>query len=291
MTARATSGASPTRGSRRNKVEMEALRNALFEITSEQAPMSVRQVFYQATSRGLIDKTEAEYKNVVCRLLALMRLEGELPFDWIADGTRWMRKPTTFGSLDHAVRNIVSSYRRALWDNQDAYIEVWIEKEALAGVVVDVTAEWDVPLMVTRGYPSLSYLHSAAEGLEAEDRPCFVYYFGDLDPSGVDIARNVEERLVEFAPAADITFERVAVNVEQIEMLNLPTRPTKRTDSRSKGWVGGSVELDAIPADVLRQMVSDCIVQHVDTRALEVVQVAEDEERELLRRLLDREVA
>lgn len=269
---------------------MVELRAQLFAIVAEQAPMSVRQVFYQAETRGLVPKTEAAYKNVVCRLLTKMRLEGELPFDWIADGTRWMRKPTTFGSLEHAIGNVVSTYRRALWDNQDAYIEVWIEKEALAGVVVDVTAEWDVPLMVTRGYPSISYLYSAAENMEAEHRPCFVYYFGDLDPSGVDIARNVEERLIEFAPSADLTFERVGVTAEQVALWDLPTRPTKRTDTRARGWQGGSVELDAIPPATLRQLVEDRILEHVDLDAYNVVRTAERDERDLLERLLNREV-
>jgi hypothetical protein len=270
---------------------MTELRSQLYAIVAEQAPMSVRQVFYQAETRGLVPKTEGAYKNVVCRLLAKMRLEGELPFDWIADGTRWMRKPTTFGSLNHAVGNIISTYRRALWDNQDAYIEVWIEKEALAGVVVDVTAEWDVPLMVTRGYPSISYLYSAAENIEAQGRPCFVYYFGDLDPSGVDIARNVQARLEEFAPTADLTFERVGVTTEQVELWNLPTRPTKGSDTRAKGFTGRSVELDAIPPDTLRGLVEGRIVGHVDVDAYNVVRMAEREEQDLLRRLLNREVA
>ena len=112
--------------------------------------MTVRQVFYRLVSSGVIPKTEASYKNIVVRLLGIMRREGDLPFRWIADNTRWMRKPSTYSSLEHALDNTIATYRRALWDQQDSYVEIWLEKDALAGVLYDVTAEWDVPLMVTR---------------------------------------------------------------------------------------------------------------------------------------------
>ena len=120
--------------------------------------------------------------------------------------------------------------------------------------MIDVTDEYDVPLMVSRGYASLSFLHSAAENMEAEDRPCFIYHFGDFDPSGVNAAEKIDETLNELAPTAEIHFQRVAVTPEQIARLDLPTRPTKTTDTRSKSWGGGdeSVELDAIEPDTLR---------------------------------------
>ena len=292
MTATAVYGAAPIRRSRRSKVEMESLRESLYSIVASGRPMSVPQVFYQAVSRGMIAKTEGEYKNTICRLLADMRLEGDMPFGWISDGTRWQRKPKTFNSLDDALGNIVRTYRRSLWDDQDAYVEIWLEKEALAGVVYNVTAEFDVPLMVTRGYPSLSFLAEAAEDIDLEaDKDVHIFYFGDLDPSGVDIARNVEERIDEFTTEAYVNFQRVAVTVGQVEELGLPVRPTKRTDTRAKGWDGGSVELDAIEPGTFRDMVHDCIERLVDFDALDVVRTVEAEEREGLRRLIDRELA
>jgi hypothetical protein len=151
-----------------------------------------------------------------------------------------------------------------------------------------VTAEWDVPLMVTRGYASLSYLHDAAETIAAEDKPAFLYYFGDFDPSGLDITRSVEARLHEFAPDAEIHFERVAVTKEQIEEWELPTRPTKKTDTRSKGFQGESVEVDAISPDELRELVRECIEQHVDERALEITRIAEESERKILTEMIAR---
>jgi hypothetical protein len=192
-------------------------------------PMTVRQVFYQLVSQGVIAKTEAEYKSTVVRLLAAMRRAGEIPFDWIADNTRWMRKPKTYSDVEQALQRTAEAYRRSLWDNQDVYVEIWLEKDALAGVLYRVTSSWDVPLMVTRGYPSLSYLYEAADTIAAVGKPAHLYYFGDNDPSGLDITRAVE---------AEVYFERVAVTAAQITDLGLPTRPTKKTDSRSKGFEG-----------------------------------------------------
>jgi hypothetical protein len=244
--------------------------------------MTVRQVFYQMVSQGVIDKKEGEYKQTVVRLLKEMRLARGIPFGWIADNTRWMRKPRTYSSAEQALRRTAEAYRRSLWDNQDVYVEVWLEKDALAGVLYRVTDEFDVPLMVTRGYSSLTYLYEAAEAIEAEEKPAYLYYFGDYDPSGVDINRSTESRLREFAPDAEIHFERIAVTEEQMEEWNLPTRPTKETDSCSKGFQGESVEVDAIDPDRLRALVRHCIEKHVDQRALEVTRTAEQSEREIL---------
>src|SRR6202023_1926847 len=115
-----------------------------------------------------------------------------------------MRKPRTYASLRGMLELTKETYRRAVWSNQDAYVEVWLEKDALAGVLYKETAPWDVPLMVTRGYPSVSYLHEAAEIIADQGKPTFIYYFGDHDPSGHDITRVTEAGLREFAPDADI---------------------------------------------------------------------------------------
>jgi hypothetical protein len=141
--------------------------------------------------------------------------------------------------------------------------------------------------MVSRGFSSITYLHSAAENIAEQDKPTFIYYFGDHDPSGVVVDRKIEQGLREFAPDADIHFERVAVRPEQIIEWGLPTRPTKKTDSRSKSFEGESVEVDAIEPARLRQIVRECIQRHVDRSALEVLKAAERSERELFSRLIE----
>jgi hypothetical protein len=119
-----------------------------------------------------------------------------------------------------------------------------------------ITAKYDVPLMVARGYASLSFLHSAAEAIAELDKPAYIYHLGDHDPSGVNAGEKIEETLRELAPDADITFERLAVTPEQIQEWKLPSRPTKTTDSKAKKFgYDQSVELDAIAPDDLRPSV------------------------------------
>jgi hypothetical protein len=245
--------------------------------------MTVRQVFYQLVGLGLVEKSEAEYHNVVVRLVARLRLDGRMPWSWITDGTRWMHKSVRYGSVEEALEATSRHYRRDYWRELDEYVEVWLEKDALAGVLYQVTDEWGVPLMVTRGFASLSYVHNAAETIERIGKPTHIYYFGDYDPSGVEIDRNLERRLREFAPYSEIHFERVAVRREQIEEYALPTRPTKRGANHGHGLhEGESVEVDAIPPSTLLGLVRNAIEQHVDPARVEVLEAAEASERELL---------
>jgi len=270
---------------RRTAEQLEVICTELRALLLEYHPMTVRQVFYQLVSRGVIEKTEREYDNTVGRLLTKMRRDGRIPYGWIADNTRWMRKPRTFASMQGMLNLTAETYRRAIWNEQPAYVEIWLEKDALAGVLMEETIPWDVPLMVTRGYASLSYLHEAAETIAEQGKPAFLYYFGDYDPSGVDIPRKVEKTLRELAPSAEIHFQRMAVTEEQILEFNLPTRPTKATDSRSKSFGRESVEVDAIPPKHLREIAQRCIVQHVDKRIHERTMAIEQQELETLARI------
>jgi len=271
----------PTKRRRRTKAEIAAIRQAIWETLNQVHPMTVRQTFYQLSVKHVIEKLESEYKGTVCRLLVKMREDNEIPFEWISDNTRWMRKPRTHSSFEQALRNTAQTYRRALWENQDAYVEIWTEKDAIAGIILEETKPWDVPLMVSRGFSSITYLYEAAQAILAQNKPAYLYYFGDHDPSGVVIDRKIEQRLRQFAPDADIVFKRIGVTPEQIEAWELPTRPTKKTDSRRKNFSGTSVEVDAIPALKLRELVRDCIEQHVNEHQLHVTTVAEKSERKL----------
>ena len=160
---------------RRTKADMAAIKEAMVTILAEDQPMTVRQVFYRLVSIGALEKTEAEYKHTVGRLLTEMRIDGQVPFDWIADSTRWIRKPSTYDNLFAVMDETRKFYRRKLWNSQSVYCEVWLEKEALSGVLYDITEEWDVPLLVTRGYPSISFLHSAAVGIARQKNPAYIY--------------------------------------------------------------------------------------------------------------------
>jgi hypothetical protein len=266
---------------RSTKAEIEARRDALRSVVAAMHPMTVRQVFYQATVRSVVEKTEQGYRKVQADLVQ-MRRAGRLPFHWITDNTRWQRKPQTFDSVEDALNETARLYRKALWTDADAYVEVWLEKDALSGVVFPVTAQFDVPLMVARGYASLSFLHSSAEYINGLDRPVYLYHLGDFDPSGVNAGEKIEETLRELAPKAEIHFERLAVTEQQIADWNLPTRPTKQSDSRAKNHGDISVELDAIEPGRLRQSVSDAIELHLPKDQFEILKTAEASERQVL---------
>ena len=215
-----------------------------------------------------------------------MRRAGELPYSWLADNTRWQRKPRTYNGVQDALKATAAFYRKDLWTNADSYVEIWLEKDALSGVIYPVTSLYDVPLMVARGYASLSFLYNAAEAINELEVPTFIYHLGDFDPSGVNAGKKIEEELKEMAPNADITFERIAVTEEQIDEWDLPTRPTKKSDTRSKAFGDISVELDAIEPNRLRAIVQEAIEYHLPAKQFEVLKAAEESEREIISRLV-----
>lgn len=266
---------------RRSKSQLEQLDDALISIAHEERPLTIRGLFYRAMSQGEVPKTENGYRQVQRRALALRR-SGELPYHWIADGTRWQVKPTTHGSMERALSNAASSYRRALWDEQEVHVELWVEKDAITSVVRPVTEEWDVPIMVARGYSSESFLWSTAQALIADGRPAVIYQLGDHDPSGVDAWRHIKSKLNDFAEGVDLTFRRLAVTPAQVEEYSLPTRPTKASDSRSRNFEGDSIEVDAVPSPILRSIVQDAIEEHIDYEQLRLTRIAEDSERSIL---------
>jgi hypothetical protein len=270
---------------RSTKAEVERRRAAFHDLVEEAQPATVRQIYYLATVAGLVPKTENGY-NIVQTDLTLMRRTGDLPYGWLADSTRWQRMPNTFGSVEEALKETARLYRKDLWRDADSYVEIWLEKDALSGVVYPVTSLSDVPLMVARGYASLSFLHEAAEYIAGLDVPAFIYHLGDYDPSGQDAARAIEQTLREMAPEAEIYFERLAVTPAQIARWRLPTRPTKVTDSRAKGFGALSVELDAIPPAHLRALVQVAIERHLPPDQLEVLRVAEKSEQGLINGLV-----
>lgn len=274
---------------RRTWAEIDFIKLAIYEYCRRYQPLTVRQLYYAMVVQGLIDKTEGEYKQTICRLAKEMRLAGELPWEWMVDNTRWIRKPISFGSLADCVEQSAQTYRRSLWQQSAEYVEVWLEKDALSGVLFEVTRQYDAPLMVTRGYPSLSYLRSAAESIVTNGKPTTIYYFGDFDPSGADISRNIEERLRQFiTELADcyrcqpplFFLDRVAVNEWQIDEWVLPTRPTKYSDSRSKAFGSAqSVEVDAIPPEQLRDLVRSNLSRHISADALAAAEESDRMER------------
>jgi len=162
-------------------------------------------------------------------------------------------------------------------------VEIWTEKDAVAAIMYEETETWDVPLLAGRGYASHSFLYSTAEYIQEIGKPAYIYYFGDYDPRGLDIARFVEEHLREYAEGVAITFTRVALTREQIDRWRLPTRPTKREKSGfGRDFDPDSVDIDTMDPRDLRALVRACITSHIGQRDLDVLQLAEQEEQRFL---------
>jgi hypothetical protein len=278
----------PSPSRRATKAEVAARRASLLTIVGEMRPMTVRQVFYQATVRGLVEKTEAGYDKVNGDLCVMRRAE-EMPYEWLVDNTRWVLEPQTFDSVEEALRDAAEHYRKSLWSDAKCRVQIWIEKDALSGVVSQITNAYDVPLRPARGYSSLTFLHDAAEDIIALGGvPVHIYHFGDFDPSGVNAAECIEDDLREMTEGADIRFERVAVTEEQIRRWSLPTRPTKQTDTRARSFGSDrSVELDAIPPNTLRGLVRQVIERHMPRRRLKALMAQEERERSDITRMVN----
>ena len=181
-----------------------------------------------------------------------------------------------------------------LWSDTRDYVEVWCEKDALAGVIYPITAEYDVPLMVARGYASETFCFEAIAARGEDDRPYHVYYLGDFDRAGRDGANSLKEKLERFADeeGINLVFVQIAVTEQQITDWNLPTREPKRKSAADKKWPHGfACELDAIPPDQLRDLVETYINLHLPQDKLEKLKAAEESEREIIARLVGKKVA
>jgi hypothetical protein len=270
---------------RRTKSELAKIDAAIFDIAEDERPVTVRGLFYRVMSRGLVPKSENGY-SVVQRQALKMRRAGELPYGWITDGSRLRLKPETWSSAQAALENTAMMYRRDLWIDQGIHVEVWTEKDAICGVAYPATAKYGVPLMISRGFSSETFLYETAEDINKEGNPAVVYQLGDHDPSGVAAWEDIQHKLLQFVDhSVDLTFERIAVTPEQVIDLDLPTRPTKQTDPRAKRFTGDSVEVDAIPSNTLRGLVTEAIEKWIDPDQLHLTKVAENSERDVLQRI------
>lgn len=280
---------SPLKRIRRTNTELAHLDNALVEIVAAQKPMTVRQVFYRAEVLGIVEKSEKGYSVVQRRLVAL-REARRIPWGSITDGTRWVHGGNTYSGVGAFMEEAAQVYRRDAWQQSNERVEVWLEKDALSGVLLPVADQWGIPLYVTRGFASLSYLQSAAAGASNDGRPVTILLLTDLDPSGIAIAEHVEAELTRRAPHVDISVERLAVNFHQVVDWNLPTRPTKAGDSRAARFIHehgvACTELDAVEPSRLRGLVSDAVMVH-KPQSFDQLQAIEAGERETLQKFAE----
>jgi hypothetical protein len=166
-----------TMRTRSTKAQIDAIDAKIYEVANREKPCSVRAIFYRVSAVGLVPKTDKAENGVpsgygmVQRRVLAMRRKKTLPYSWIVDGSRYMLKPTSYEGLDDCLRITAETYRRQLWANQGKHVEIWVEKDAMRGVLYPVTSEFDVPLMIARGFAGESFLWRTAEDLNEYDVP------------------------------------------------------------------------------------------------------------------------
>jgi len=227
--------------------------------------LTLRQLYYQFVARDMIPNTQQSYKRLGS-IVNDARLAGLVDWESIEDRTRNLESNAHWNSPAAGIQALRDQYRIDMWDNQRFRVEVWIEKEALVGVIEPVCRELDVDFFACRGYVSQSEQWRA--GMRARTRynrmeqETVILHFGDHDPSGIDMTRDNNDRLAMFAGyRGKPTVERIALNMDQVERYNPPPNPAKQTDSRFGGYIAEygdqSWELDALEPRVIDQLIRE----------------------------------
>ncbi len=251
--------------------------------------LTLRQLYYQFVARAYIENKQSEYKRLGS-IINDARLAGLIDWDAIEDRTRSLDKPPVWESPPDIIKACASQYRRDLWADQPYYVECWIEKEALAGVIEDACKPLRLPFLSCRGYTSQSEMFDAGyRRLRAHrDKEILILHLGDHDPSGIDMTRDIKERLALFTDAT-IEVKRLALNLDQVELYNPPPNPAKTTDARfvayRRKFGTESWELDALQPEVIRDLISDAANAVINRTVWDESRKREDKERAALRRL------
>jgi len=283
------SGPIKHRKDRRTSDDVEAVRKAIIEVLKVDNPQIVRQIFYQLVARSVIEKTENEYKHTVVRLCTEMRWQGRIDWDWITDESRTVHDTQTYDSLVDALEDTARFYRKNVLKQCPVHIEIWVEKAGLASVIWDTASDFDVPVVASKGVPSLSSLYECFSRIKRASyhgKKSYLYQFGDFDPTGCLIPKMIEDRLNKLCDSGSIArpiVERIALTKEQIRKYRLPTRPTKSEgNTHAKNFKGDSVELDALPVRHLTRLVRGYILRHINPNQVATLRASQESEGELL---------
>ena len=225
--------------------------------------LTLRQLYYQFVARGLIPNRDSEYDKLGS-IISDGRLAGLIDWDAIEDRTRNLKHLAHWSSPQQIITACASQYQRDLWENQPYRPEVWIEKEALVGIIEAVCNELDIPYFAARGYNSQTEQEKAGQRFVRymhNDQKPIVFHLGDHDPSGLDMTRDNLDRLDLFTGGVPV--QRLALNLDQIRQYNPPPNPAKLTDSRYLSYMAlygeESWELDALEPQVIAQLIRDAI--------------------------------
>ncbi len=265
----------------------------LIEYAEQGYDLTLRQLYYQFVSRGFIANNQREYK-ALGSIINDARLAGLVDWDHIVDRTRNIRGNNHWKAPSSIIESCAQQFQYDKWADQETRCEVWIEKDALIGVIERACRKLDVSFYSCRGYVSQSEIHEAAverlTAFEEAGQEVHIFHLGDHDPSGIDMSRDIQDRLRIFGCRAEL--HRLALNMPQVERYNPPPNPAKLTDSRSTSYVRNfgseSWELDALEPRVLDALITKHVEALIDNVKMEAAQEREDEARRQLQAVADR---
>jgi len=232
--------------------------------------LTLRQLYYQFVARDIVANTMQEYKRIGS-IVNDARMAGRLDWDAIEDRTRNLEQLSTWDSPKDILEATAKQFRFDWWDAQPVRVEVWVEKEALVGVIERVAYRYRVPYFACRGYASQSEAWRAGQRFMDHNnhgQPVKVLHLGDHDPSGIDMTRDNDDRLQIFAEGTNVEVHRLALNQDQVRKYKPPPNPAKLTDSRATGYIEKfgykSWELDALDPKVIDELISSEIESYID---------------------------
>lgn len=276
---------------------IELVNQVVDEYSAQGYELTLRQAYYQLVARGYIPNNERSYKNVGS-LINDGRLAGLIDWHSVTDRTRNLRKESHWDNPADVIASARYSYNLDKWKGQPNYVEVWVEKDALVDIVGQACSPLDTPYFSCRGYTSQSEMWSAAQRFIRQERreKRIIIHLGDHDPSGIDMTRDIQERLEMFG--ADVYVKRVALTMNQIQTYNPPPNPAKITDSRASKYIDQfgdeSWELDALEPKVITDLIKKQVTMYRNDdiyRAVCDKESREKEELKMLERNYDRAVA
>jgi len=262
----------------------------------EYLPLTLRQIHYQMVSRQYYENTQSQYV-MLSGLLRDARIAGLISWDVIEDRVRFYHDLSGWHDCGQFVRAHVKAflegYNRDLMQTQNVYLEIWIEKDALSSFFIKGARPYTVPVVVCRGFSSVSFLNDFRNRIKsyAQDRSPIMLYFGDFDPSGLDMLRAMEHTLVDDFGLDTLTFKRIALLESDVDAYRLPHNPSalKRTDPRARKYIATygelAVELDALPPDVLEQKIHRAILDMVDQTTFNVERKRQQRELNKLKKI------
>jgi len=275
---------------------IEQANSIIGEYARQGFDLTLRQLYYQFVARDIIENSQKSYKRLG-DLVNNARLAGLIDWETIVDRTRNLRRRPHWNSPQDIVQACAGQYHVDMWEGQSYRPEVWIEKDSLVGVIAGVCEELDVPYFSCRGYPSQSEVWGAAQrliGYHRQGQIPYIVHLGDHDPSGIDMTRDIIERLSLFIKHAGYrrpSVSRIALNMSQVQHYQPPPNPAKFTDSRCSGYVKKygtkSWELDALSPDVLASLIRNEVVSLRSERLWAKAEQLEQEGRKQLSQVAD----